>query len=289
MSRLAPLALLCFLLPGPDPASASGDEAAISPAETISAAQKEASGLLVHRVWSPYQSGQTTIRVLLPDHLDAPRRYPVLYILPVEAGDGTQYGNGLLEARRNDLHNKYGLLCVAPTFSDLPWYADHPTDPKIRQESYFLKVVVPFIDRAYPAVTRPEGRLLVGFSKSGWGAFSLLLRNPEVFGKAAAWDAPLMMERPDKFRMAEVFVTQENFEKYRISALLKKEAASLSGQPRLFHFGYGGFRDQHESAHRLMKDLKIPHEYRDGPPRKHAWESGWLPEAVQMLVGKCCR
>lgn len=28
----------------------------------------------------------------------------------------------------------------------------------------------------------------------------------------------------------------------------------------------------------------IPHHYVDGPQRKHAWDSGWLPEAVQFLA-----
>ena len=51
----------------------------------------------------------------------------------------------------------------------------------------------------------------IGFSKSGWGAFSLLLRHPEVFGRAAAWDAPLMLEQPNRYGMGAVFGSQENF------------------------------------------------------------------------------
>ena len=39
---------------------------------------------------------------------------------------------------------KHKAIFVAPTFSHLPWYADHPSDASIRQETYFLKVVVPF-------------------------------------------------------------------------------------------------------------------------------------------------
>ena len=31
---------------------------------------------------------------------------------------------------------------------------------------------------------------------SGWGAFSLLARNPGVFARAALWDAPTMLGRP---------------------------------------------------------------------------------------------
>ena len=34
---------------------------------------------------------------------------------------------------------------------------------------------------------------MLGFSKSGWGACTLLLRNKELFGYAAAWDVPFML------------------------------------------------------------------------------------------------
>jgi len=188
------------------------------------------------------------------------------------------------------LHNKHQLICVYPTFSHLPWYADHPSDPQIRQESYFLRVVLPAIERRYPTLAEPEGRLLVGFSKSGWGAFSLLLRHPEVFGRAAAWDAPLTVERPVPFGMGGIFGDQENFEKYRITRLLEQRADQLarpsrSNQaPRLALLGYDNFRQHHVAAHERMDALKIPHIYRDGPKRKHHWQSGWLPEAVGPIA-----
>ena len=92
------------------------------------------------------------------------------------------------------------------------------------------------------------------------------------------------MQRPDNYGMADIFGTQANFEKYQLSALLEKQAARLSGPVRLMELGYGNFRDQHESAHRLMNELKIAHRYRDGPQREHSWHSGWLPEAMQMLA-----
>jgi hypothetical protein len=63
------------------------------------------------------------------------QRYPVLYVLPVEPGEGTRWGSALAEVKRHDLHNEYGLICVYPTFSQLPWYADHPTDRGIRQKT----------------------------------------------------------------------------------------------------------------------------------------------------------
>jgi S-formylglutathione hydrolase FrmB len=253
---------------------------------TISPGERDRAGVVVHSVRTACQSRPTKIKVLLPGALDKTARYPVVYVLPVEPLDGVQWGDGLREVQKNDLHNKYGVICVQPTLSEMPWYADHPTNARIRQETYFLTVVLPFIDKEYPTLASKEGRLLLGFSKSGVGAFSLLLRHPELFGKAVAWDAPLMMQRPDKYGMADIFGTQENFEKYRIPALLKQQAAERPASLRLMHFGYGNFREHHQSAHKLMDDLKIAHQYRDGPKREHSWHSGWLPEAVQMLLGK---
>ncbi|HEY3787861.1 MAG TPA: alpha/beta hydrolase-fold protein [Urbifossiella sp.] len=63
-----------------------------------------------------------------------------------------------------------------------------------------MKVFVPFIDKTYPVRAEAGGRLLLGFSKSGWGAYSLRMRHPDLFGKAAAWDAPLIQENFDAYR-----------------------------------------------------------------------------------------
>ncbi|MBT4865365.1 MAG: hypothetical protein HON53_09630 [Planctomycetaceae bacterium] len=261
-----------------------GSAAASEPLQAISKASRDENGFLVHTVKSSLQAGTVKIRVLLPDDLNSPKKYTVLYVLPVEALDENRWGNGLLEAKQKGLHNKYGLICVAPTFSHLPWYADHPTDKGIQQETHLLKVVVPFIERAYPAVSKREGRLLVGFSKSGWGAWTLLLRHPDVFQKAAAWDAPLMKDAPNQFGMGPIFASQENFERYEVTKLLAQRADLLRKTERLVLTGHGGFREHHQQTHQLLERLGIHHDYRDGPNRKHHWNSGWLEEAVGLLV-----
>lgn len=256
------------------------------PAEpSISEANKNDNSFLVHTVQCDFQAGRTEIQVLLPDRLEKDKRYPVVYVLPVEAGTEDRFGNGLLEVKKLDLHNKHGLIFVQPTFAHLPWYADHATDPKIRQESYFLKVVVPFVEKQYPALAEPRGRLLLGFSKSGWGAFSLLLRNPATFGKAAAWDAPLTMERPG-YGMEGIVGTQENFEKYRVAKLLEAGTDDLKKEKRLALIGYNAFREQHQAIHEHMERLKIPHEYRDEKRPKHTWDAGWVEDAVRFLAAK---
>lgn len=270
--------LLTVLVAVPAVCAQQTDEALIADAT------RDADGVLVHAVHSPRQRAATEIRVLLPDDLDPTKRCQVLYVLPVEAARGNRYGDGLNEAKRLDLHNRLQLICVAPTFADLPWYADHPTDERLQQESYLLRDVVSFVDAHYPVVPGASGRLLVGFSKSGWGAFSLLLRNPQVFSKAAAWDAPLNMQAPGKYGSGPIFGTQENFERYQITRLLPECSAKLRAETRLFHLGYDNFREHHETVEAILTAQNIAHIYRDGPKRNHIWESGWLQEAVELMV-----
>jgi S-formylglutathione hydrolase FrmB len=262
----------------------SASAARAADAVKITEGKPDPDGILVHEVVCDYQDRPTTIRVLLPAKREEGRRYPVLYVLPVEAGDGSRFGDGLKEVKKLGLHDRHGIIVVAPTFARLPWYADHPTDPKVRQEGYLLRVVLPFVEETYPALGKPEGRLLLGFSKSGWGAFTLLLRHPDVFGRAAAWDAPLAMDAPGKYGSGEIFGSRENFEKYEVTRLLREQAGKLGEAKRLAVFGYGGFRQEHTAVHDLMERLKVAHEYRDGPRRNHDWHSGWVAEAVEFLV-----
>ncbi len=298
MSRYPILAAWCILLASASPLFPQQPSAVPKevPAQWINAAdvkkqearigeaKKDSNGLLVHEVESEMQAGRTEIQVLLPDRLEQGKRYPVLYVLPVEANRENRWGEGLLEVKKRDLHNKHGLICVQPTFSHLPWYADHPTDPKIRQESYFVKVVVPFIDRTYPTLNEPKGRLLLGFSKSGNGAFTLLLRHPAIFGRAVAFDSPLNMDRPSNYGMGPIYGTQENFEQYRIPLLLEKRAADLGKEKRLALIGVSNFDQHHQAIHALMDKLKIPHEYRTDKKPKHHWDAGWVSDAVDWLA-----
>ncbi|HEX3151731.1 MAG TPA: alpha/beta hydrolase-fold protein [Gemmataceae bacterium] len=274
MSRLIPIALITMLC----------SFATAAEPIRISDAKKDPEGWLTHEVRSPYQGGTTEIRVLLPTDAKPEEKLPVVYVLPVEAGRENRYGDGLAEVKKNNLANQLRAVFVAPTFSHFPWYADHPTKPDIRQETYFLQVVVPYIEKTYPVLAAPAGRLLLGFSKSGWGAYSLLLRHPDVFGKAAAWDAPLMMDKPGPYGSGDIFGTPENFERYRISRLLEAKAEQLQKGQRLILLGYGNFQKDHERAAAMLERLRISHVTRFSKPMKHDWHSGWVADGVWLLL-----
>ena len=249
--------------------------------------------IISHHIASPFQADSTTIRVLLPDEMIPGESYRVLYVLPVIENDNRRFGDGLAEIMKYGYHNEFNLICVAPEFTSLPWYADHATNKHQQDESHLLKTVIPFIENQYPTLKSKEGRLLIGFSKSGWGAFTLLLRNPDTFYRAAGWDIGIrvdagpMAEEDREERIRKLFGSLSNFEDYRISSLLKERGNQLGKKERLFYYNTEGKRGPGGvEIDRLMVELGIPHRYLYENKRIHRWDSGWIPEAVGFLVDR---
>lgn len=238
---------------------------------------------------SEYQSAPVQIDLLLPDLLSAgTTRLPVLYILPVTGPTG-EYGDGLVEARIADLANRHRIICVRPYFSSVPWYGDHISDRTIRHESHLLKTVIPWVDTHFPTLTDAEGRWLMGFSKSGWGACTLLMRNPNVFGYAAAWDAPFMLSGDGDdwgpMGLKRHFGAREHMLASLPTHLARLHAGALRERQRLV-IGVGHFWEkQCIQYHEFLKDMEIPHRYRDDFVLEHRWDTGWFaPIAVELIL-----
>lgn len=259
--------------------------------KTIKGPTIEEKKIITYEIKSEYQGSSTHIRVLLPDNFDKCKQYKVLYILPtVPHKFDFWWNSGILEAVKYNIQNKYDVICIYPTFERMPWYGDNPDDPNTRQESHFMKFVVPWVDEHFPTIKKAEGRYLLGISKSGCGAFTLLLRYPDIFGKAVAWDAPLFYDDVTKVKEAEteeVFGSNENFKDYYLPNLLKDKAEQFREGPiRFILMGYGFCKTDMEKSHLLMQSLGIPHIYDNIRGRKHQWQSGWFPEAAKYLFEK---
>ena len=290
--------LLASLLPSPAPAADDPPPYRLAADPVFDKAR----GVWRYEVDSPFQHKPNAVEVLLPDDFDpkaardAGKAYRVLYVLPVEAAPGRAWGDGLQEVRKAGAHNRHRLICVAPAFDALPWYDDHPTDPKVRHETYLKRAVVPLIESRYPTPGTREGRLLLGFSKSGWGAFSLILRDPDFWGYAASWDAPLMLDGADLgvFGTGPAFGTRENFERYLPTRLAERQAGAFRDRPRLVlagtaNFGpepAGRFKDHPHTAafHDKLARLGVRHVYRNDLAVRHHWESGWVKPVVDALA-----
>ena len=257
------------------------------------AASVDENGFRTYRLESPHQAKETTLRFLLPDDFDPTKTYQALYVLPVHEEGVSKHGDGLVEMKKLGYHNLHQLICIAPGFTSKPWFADHDVNPHKKDESHLLKTVIPFVEEHYPVRNDARGRLLIGFSKSGWGAIALLMRNPDLFYRAAGWDIGIRVdtgpidEEERATRIAKDWGTLKNFEANRLSNLVKTRAKELGDEARLFYFSTEGKRAiGGVEIHRLLVENNIPHRYLMEPSRKHNWESGWMPEAMAFLVAE---
>jgi len=243
---------------------------------------------------SEYLKAPVRVEIVLPASYNPSVRHAVVYVLAAESGvSGNQ---GLVEIRRLRLATRHGVICVGVNFDSMPWYGDHASDPGIRHESHLLHRVIPEVDRRYATRADRDGRWLLGFSKSGWGAFSLLLRHSEIFGFAASWDAPLLFAARDfgVYQTAPHFGTAENFARYLPSELARRPAAALLDRPRFVLAGgdlFGGEPDGRfaatphlETMHRIFEAAAVPHCYVPALNFPHRWNSGWLEPTLRYLV-----
>jgi len=243
-------------------------------------------GIDIFTVSSPYTGGNNKIEVLLPEKIQEGKKYSVLYVLPVGGDFGGQYGDQIQEIKKSNLHNIYNLICVSMAFDTVPWYGSHATNKQIQHDLYIKTVVIPLIEKYYPASHETKDRMLIGFSKSGWGAISLFLRNQDIFGFACSWDAPLMMDENNlKWGSAKHFGSKEHASTYVPINLVKKYAAELSKNPaKMVILGSSLYGKDTKAFHNLLEELKIPHVYNNDLKFKHHWESGWLPKALELLM-----
>lgn len=245
-------------------------------------------GVKMFTIESEFIGAPSPIEVLLPDKIDPARKYRTVYILPVQGGIGGQWGDAIAEFRKANVHNRHDVICVFVAFDKAAtWGGSHVSNPRIRHDRHLKEVVVPLIEREFPASSEPADRLLVGFSKSGWGVASLLLRNLDFFGAACSWDAPLMMtEAKLMFGSKNHFGDPEHAADYVPATLVKKHASELAGgPPRLTIVGSNRFGGETRKFHELLDEQKVPHRFSNDVKFDHHWESGWVAPAMDIFLG----
>lgn len=255
-------------------------------------------GERIYQVNSQMLAGPQELKILLPDVTEPGERFRVLYILPVEPASAGVFGCGLEVLRKLDAHNRYRLILVGISLPVEPWYADHATDPLMRQASYLKEAVIPLVERTCPTTGTREGRLLFGFSKSGWGALTLLLRDPDFYGYAASWDAPLMLTEAHfgVWNTEKTFGTRKHMAGSLPCTLLRDRAAYFQGRARLVVAGerlFGSSSDprfpcacpSHTGAfHELATSLGVRHLYAPDVPADHTWNPVWVEPVLERLL-----
>jgi putative esterase len=230
--------------------------------------------------------GVQTLRVLQPTNPAAGVAHNFLFVLPVEAGLGNNYGDGLKTVQALDAQDQYNLTVVEPTFANESWYANNPNDPNLQYETFMTNELVPWVD-ANLSITGTEQNWLIGFSKSGIGGQDLILKHPNLFALAASWDFPADMSSYNQYGSSPAanYGTEANFAaNYQLTGpFVAAHAAPFQSENRIWLGGYSLYATDVSDYEALLTSHGV--DYTAGPWQNvaHNWTSGWVPAALAAL------
>jgi hypothetical protein len=226
------------------------------------------------------------LRVLAPTNPAPGVPHNFLWVLPVEAGLGNAFGDGLETLRALDAQDQYNLTIIEPSFGIDPWYADNPTDPNVQYETFMTGELVPWAEQNL-ATTGNEQNWLIGFSKSGIGGQDLILKHADIFALAASWDFPADMSAYDEFGAdsAAGYGTDANFQaNYRLTAsFVDAHKGPFLSSNRIWIGGYSLYGTDVSDYDSLLTSEGIAHTTGTPQQAAHRWDSGWVPEALAAL------
>jgi len=214
------------------------------------------------------------------------RSLPVLYYLHGLGDDEQSFSRSggwtLIEDLRE--HSKIGdFLIVAPE-GDASFYINS-ADGKQRYSDFFLRELVPHIEKKYRVVPGRDGRAITGISMGGYGALRFAFAYTETFSAVSAQSAALMLFSAEDLNAAAesrlpimnalggVFGNPIDVGHWRANdpfALAKKNRGALKSMAIYFNCGQSDDFGFEKGAAALDKQLTaegIAHEYRPYPGR----------------------
>lgn len=184
---------------------------------------------------------------------------------------------------------------VTPEGND-GWYTDGATVGSEQYESYFLKELIPDVQKRYRTVETRFGRGVAGLSMGGYGALKFGLKFPASFIFAAsmsgALDAASWTEKdlkdPGATRDSVLSVFGRNGSDTRkandIFELVRGMSAARVATLPYFYFDCGTedpLFSFNPTFAALLREKKIPHEFRQ-LPGNHNW-AYWDQQVQEVL------
>jgi Putative esterase len=226
------------------------------------------------------------VRVLQPTDPAPGVAHNFLFVLPVEAGLGTDFGDGMETMYGLNAQNQYNLTIIEPTFELDPWYGNNPSVSYLQYETYMVDDLVPWVEANF-STTGHEQNWLIGFSKSGFGAQDLILKHPDVFSLAASWDFPADMSTYDEYCCdADTdFGTNANFQaNYELTpAFLDAHKAPFLNSNRIWIGSGISFVQDVTDYDALLTSEGVEHSTEGPQTMTHSWDGGWVPLALAGL------
>lgn len=214
--------------------------------------------------------------------------FPSVYLLNGHNGDYTSWGK--IRPDLGELADQYGVVMVMPSGMD-SWYWDAPANPKMKMESFFTEVLVPYIDEHYPTDRRAANRAITGLSMGGHGGLWLGLRHPDIWKNCGSTSGGVnIVPFPTKWDMPKALGPYaSNPARWKSHSVVSLVPTLKPGQNNII-FDCGNddfFAKVNAELHNTMLKYKIDHDYiqRPGGHSFKYWANA-LPYQLQFFKSK---
>jgi S-formylglutathione hydrolase FrmB len=241
---------------------------------------------------------------LPPDYETSQRNYPVVYLLHGYTDDNTgwlQFGEINRYADKAIAEGAIPPMIIVMPNADSSWYINS-FDGKEKYEDFFIKELIPGIDKAYHTKATRAYRGVAGLSMGGFGTLIYAIKYPDLFVAAAPLSAGVF---PDDQIVNMADATYENVfaQLYghglkgndRLNAAWKsnsvlslvqsKSTEELSRVKYWIDCGDDDFLTKGNCLlHIALTEKKVPHEFRvrDGAHNWTYWRTG-ITDALAFI------
>ncbi len=134
------------------------------------------------------------------------------------------------------------------------------------------------------ALGKPE-LVLVGFSKSGLGAWNLARAMPELLVGTVIFDAPMVREKLPPWGTAPFYADEGAWQADLPARTIAEFKVAVPAGHRLVLVSGAVFHDEMARMSELLVAAGVEHRFLARPRLRHHWQSGWLDEAVGAIRG----
>ena len=127
--------------------------------------------------------------------------------------------------------------------------------------------------------------VLIGFSKSGLGAWNIARALPERVAATVIFDAPVTLERRPGWKADDFYADDAAWQADLPCRLVTEFKAAMPATHKLILISGAAFHPAMARLSSLLADALVPHTFLARPAMPHHWQAGWIDEALGIVMG----
>ncbi len=128
--------------------------------------------------------------------------------------------------------------------------------------------------------------ILIGFSKSGLGAWNITRTIPDYISGTIIFDAPVAREELPPWGTAPFYMNNESWLRDLPVRTVKEFESVVPAAHKLVLISGENFHDEMTMLAHAMSGTTVSHVFLPRPEMEHHWRSGWVEEGLNVLLGK---